>query len=95
MNDQQIKNKFQLPNITQDMWEEMETVECNECGHKFFEERLIFKKIPGVLVGSSEPQVQPFNVIVCSNCKCIPDALDKDHKLRDIVDGKKKSKLIL
>lgn len=89
------KKDFQLPNITQDMWEEMETIECNECGSKFFEERLFFKKIPGVLVGSSETQLQPFNVLICSNCKSIPDALDKDHKLRDIIESKKKSNLIL
>ena len=80
-------NNISLPPIAQDIWETMKTIKRENCGSEFFVERMIFKEIPGPLIGSRDSQVQPFNVIICANCKSIPNSLDRDHKLRNIIYG--------
>lgn len=47
--------------------DDMEEVTC-ECGCKFFKEVYVIRKVSGLLVGKSEDQYVPMNVLVCDKC---------------------------
>jgi hypothetical protein len=51
------------------------SVVCPDCGSKIFMPAAMFKKIPGVLVGSgAEEQIFPVQVYICAKCHTLmPD----------------------
>lgn len=45
------------------------SIPCDSCGCEYFEQAMVFKKIPGVLLGTgAEHQVYPIPVFVCKKC---------------------------
>lgn len=76
------------------------TLKC-ECGNETFTPAVIFKQIPGILVGNAEEKTMdiPIKVFICSKCGkiCPSDAKilkDEEAKAKKAADGKK-SNLIL
>lgn len=64
------------------------SVTCDNCGGELFEEKLILKKIPGVVVGNGTEDVNyPVPVLVCSKCgtieKSYRDLLEKGKKYQE------------
>ena len=43
-------------------------VECANCGGLFFEQHLLLRKIPRVLIGAPTDQIYPIPVFRCSDC---------------------------
>jgi hypothetical protein len=61
---------------------------CENCGHNVFVPGVIFKKVPGVLVGAGTEEVSiPIKVAVCQKC----GALSPDDKEAFEVANKAKS----
>lgn len=44
------------------------TAKCEKCGNELFEPNVIFKEIPGLVVGKTEPYYYPMKVFVCTKC---------------------------
>lgn len=45
------------------------SVKCDQCGNEIFEEKIIFKIIPGLVAGTGGDDVHyPIPVYVCSKC---------------------------
>lgn len=60
---------------------------CDKCGNVAFTTAIIIKKIPGVLLGSSnKTQLMPDQILVCSKCGAILKKDREYYKLTD--DGK-------
>lgn len=45
----------------------MPDVRC-ECGHPFFESKMMLKRIPGLMIGDSVDQYAPLNFMACALC---------------------------
>jgi len=43
-------------------------IECEECGGKVFEEKMMIKKISKFLTGSDHDSITPIPVISCTKC---------------------------
>lgn len=43
-------------------------VECEKCGHTFFEEALHIRKISGLLTGTGQTSYMPIPVFACKAC---------------------------
>lgn len=43
-------------------------VVCDTCGNNCFLESLLVRKVPGLAVGSSQPQYVPLQVFSCTKC---------------------------
>lgn len=43
-------------------------LECEECGGKVFEEKMMIKKISKFMTGSDQDSIVPIQVIACSKC---------------------------
>lgn len=43
-------------------------VECEKCGHTFFEEALHIRKISGLLTGTGQTSYMPIPVFSCKAC---------------------------
>lgn len=43
-------------------------VECEKCGHSFFEEALHIRKISGLLTGTGQTSYMPIPVFACKAC---------------------------
>jgi DNA-directed RNA polymerase subunit RPC12/RpoP len=43
-------------------------IECEECGGKVFEEKMMIKKISKFMTGSEQDSIVPLSVIACSKC---------------------------
>jgi uncharacterized Zn finger protein len=43
-------------------------VECEKCGHNFFEEALHIRKISGLLTGTGQTSYMPIPVFACKAC---------------------------
>ena len=41
---------------------------CEECGHPYFEQRLVIRQVPGLLTGQREPSYIPIPVFACGEC---------------------------
>ncbi len=68
--------------------------ECCDCGGMIFEEKVMFKRISGILTGQPEAQHVPVQVIVCTTCNKIPSFIHS--KLPEIpAEIKAKGKLKL
>lgn len=44
------------------------TAKCSSCGNSLFQPNVIFKEIPGLVVGKTEPYFYPMKVFVCTKC---------------------------
>lgn len=71
--------------------------ESCSCGNEVFIPGIIFKKVPGVVVGQGSEEVQvPIKVFVCSKCGELSpidkETLEKNKKVQEDV---KKSNLII
>lgn len=44
------------------------TAKCEKCGNTLFKANVIFKEIPGLVVGKTETYYYPMKVFVCTNC---------------------------
>ena len=55
-----------------------EELTCTECGHNVFVPGVVFKQIPGILVGQSDRKTVPFPIKVACCAKC--GALSKKDK---------------
>ena len=62
---------------------------CSECGHNVFIPGVIFKMVPGILLGSGspEPESVPIKVACCAKCGALAPS---DKKAYDEMSGKKK-----
>ena len=47
------------------------TVACEECGHTYFREVVILKKVSKLLTGSSEDTLVPFPTYRCDSCRFV------------------------
>lgn len=45
-----------------------EYVECEKCGSRVFEEKMMIKKISKFMTGASQDQIMPMPVIACAQC---------------------------
>jgi uncharacterized Zn finger protein len=62
------------------------TVACESCGHTYFREVVILKKVSKLLTGSSEDTLVPFPTYKCDSCGYVND----DFKLFDNNDEESK-----
>lgn len=44
------------------------TAKCSSCGNTLFKANVMFKEIPGLVVGKTEPYFYPMKVFVCTKC---------------------------
>ena len=44
------------------------TIICEECSSKYFQEVVLIKKVPGILVGNKEDSIVPFPTYKCVDC---------------------------
>lgn len=66
---------------------------CSKCGNEVFVPGVIFKTIPGVIVGNGKDDVQvPLKVFVCSKCG---ELSDYDKKILNAKEEKKSTNLII
>lgn len=90
----------QSPQLTINPFE-YETETCPECGNITFVPGVIFKKVPGVLVGSPNPtEAIPIKVAVCAKCGTMSQSdaemLKKNEEsARKTSEAKKSSNLIV
>lgn len=72
------------------------SVKCPHCGSEVFVPGVIFKEIPGVLLGQADTVAVPIKVFVCSKCGALsPDdekILNEHAKVKEAAD---KNKLIM
>jgi DNA-directed RNA polymerase subunit RPC12/RpoP len=47
---------------------EVPYLECEECGHMIFEERLMIKKVSRFMTGGEQDSIVPLQVISCAKC---------------------------
>lgn len=64
------------------------STKCDNCGNELFEEKIIIKKIPGMIAGNGTDDVNyPLPVYVCSKCgtieKTYRDILEKGKKYQE------------
>lgn len=43
-------------------------LECEECGHQVFEEKMMIKKVSKFMTGGSQDSIVPLPVISCAKC---------------------------
>lgn len=60
-------------------------VECEKCGHTFFEEALHIRKVSGLLTGTGQTSYMPIPVFACKGCghvntEFLPKELKQLHK---------------
>jgi len=60
-------------------------IKC-ECGSPTFREAIIFKKVPGLYVGTTEPVLYPVPVYVCTECGKIMKEMIKDKSLLELIN---------
>ena len=51
-------------------------VVCPECGGRTFSEKLMFKKISGLMTGTGQDQVVNIPALVCDGCGKVPKMFD-------------------
>ena len=71
-----------VPQITPQIIKDSKTFECG-CGGKRFEEQMIIKKISSLLSPTGKNELFPMNILVCSNCKLVPNELNPDGMIPD------------
>ena len=49
------------------------TVKCEDCGHEYFREVVILKKVSKILTGASEDTLVPFPTYMCDKCGYVND----------------------
>ncbi len=76
------------------------SVTCDNCGCDLFEEKIILKKIPGMVAGNGTEDINyPVPVLVCSKCgsieKSYRELLEKGAKYQEEHKETKSGGLIL
>ena len=76
------------------------SIKCDNCGGELFEEKLVLKKIPGMVAGNGTEDINyPVPVLVCSKCHTIEksyrDLLEKGSKYQEENKEQKTGSLIL
>jgi DNA-directed RNA polymerase subunit RPC12/RpoP len=51
-----------------DIVKNAEYIECENCGSRVFEEKMMIKKISKFMTGASQDQIVPMPVIACAQC---------------------------
>ena len=64
------------------------SVKCDNCGGELFEEKIILKKIPGLIAGTGSEDINyPVSVLACSKCgtieKTYRDLIEKGEKTQE------------
>lgn len=49
-------------------YDQTQPVECDECGHLYFEQALIMRKASGLLTGTGQTSYMPIPVFACKAC---------------------------
>lgn len=67
-----------------------EELTCTECGHNVFVPGVVFKQVPGVLLGQADVKIVPFPIKVacCAKCGTISQA-DKEELQKAAETAKK------
>jgi DNA-directed RNA polymerase subunit RPC12/RpoP len=67
-----------------------EELTCTECGHNVFVPGVVFKQVPGLLLGQADIKTVPFPIKVacCAKCGTISQA-DKEELEREAEIAKK------
>lgn len=69
-----------------------DTLKCSKCNSILWEQKLVIKKIPGMLVGQAGKDVMfPLNVLVCSKCGEIMEDDIKGYQLEKDLGIEKES----
>lgn len=76
---------------------EYPAVKCPECENEFFVPAVMFRQVPGILLGSDEKTISlPMKVYVCSKCGALsPDDRELIEKEEKLANAKTKSSLII
>lgn len=53
------------PNVSLD---QTSPVECDSCGHMYFEQALHLRKVSGLLTGTGQTSYMPIPVFACKSC---------------------------
>ena len=58
-----------------------EDLKCSECGHNVFQPGLIFKMVPGLLLGAGDQKevAVPVKVACCAKCGALSPMDQKDY----------------
>jgi hypothetical protein len=70
-NQQPGQGQQQGPTITNDHLKDAVDVECESCGCKVFEEKIMLKKISKFQTGTDRDSISPIPVIACASCNHI------------------------
>lgn len=84
MRDHDIQSAVNTANgktqIRVNVWEH-DSVKCDACGHDIFVPASIFKRIPGLLVGTgAKEHIQPVPVYICAKCGDLMPVYKEDIK---------------
>lgn len=70
---------------------EFESVKCPKCGNEIFIPGVMFKNIPGVMLGmGAEPIPYPIKVAICSECHSLAPAYEQMLKKNNKADSSEK-----
>lgn len=47
---------------------EQDTISCEKCGHRYFKEVILLKRVSKILTGSPEDTLVPFPIYACEKC---------------------------
>lgn len=89
-----MKNDLLTNNGPQIDPREYPDVVCDKCGCNTFSSAFVLKKIPGLLLGTGEKEIEyPLSVFICTKCG---EILKRDKELLKMVtEEKKESKIIV
>jgi hypothetical protein len=73
-----MQPNLQPPALTLSILRDSKTFAC-DCGGKFFEEGMFFKKISPIVSPSGKEEMYPMGVIICKKCGKVPTALNKEN----------------
>lgn len=60
---------------------EYPSIPCDNCGCECYEQAMIFKKIPGLVLGAgNESQIYPIPVFICKHCGVLMSEYRKDFE---------------
>ena len=66
--------------ITLQLLAQSSTLYCESCGHNYFYERTLFRKVSRFVTGEPEDTVIPMNIFLCGKC----DEVAKEIMPKDI-----------
>lgn len=70
------KNELQTPQVDLNS---MKNLECDSCSCQLFKPATVVKIVPGILVGQTETQYVPVQIMRCDDCGAVPAQLGLDQ----------------